>query len=62
MVESWKVMNEQLVRAARAISPEIPRRKLTVGGQPVTLEFIVNDYVRHLLRHLHHIGLEVEGT
>ena len=51
---------QQLIRAASAISPQAAGRKLTVGGaNPVTLDFLVNDYVSHLLYHLRHIGIDV---
>jgi hypothetical protein len=60
VIECWRVMNQQLVRAASAVSPQAAERKLTVGGgNPVTLDFLVNDYVDHLLHHLRHIGIDV---
>ena len=55
----WLVMNEHLLRAASAISPEAGERGLTLGGKPMTLGFLVEDYVNHLLHHLQHIGVEV---
>jgi DinB superfamily len=59
MIECWRVMNQQLVRAASIISPRTSNRKLTVGGgNPVTLAFLVDDYVDHLLHHLRHIGVD----
>jgi len=60
IIECWRVMNQQLIRAASIISPRIANRKLTVGGgNPITLGFLVDDYVRHLLHHLRHIGVDV---
>ena len=42
------------------IPPQAGERKLTVGGgDPITLGFLVKDYVDHLLHHLRHIGIEV---
>src|SRR5438128_7875395 len=32
IIDCWQVMNQQLVRAASAISPQAANRKLTVGG------------------------------
>jgi len=53
-------VSQQLIRAASAISPQAGERKLTVGaGDPITLGFLVKDYVDHLLHHLRHIGIEV---
>lgn len=60
IIGRWSMMNQQLVRAARAISLQAAERKLTVGGgEPMTLEFLVEDYVHHLLHHLQHIGIDV---
>jgi hypothetical protein len=60
IIGRWRVLNEQLVGAASAISQQAAERKLTVGGgNPITLSFLVNDYVDHLLHHLRHIGIDV---
>lgn len=60
IIGRWRVLNEQLVDAASAISQQAAERKLTVGGgSPITLSFLVNDYVDHLLHHLRHIGIDV---
>lgn len=60
IIDCWRVMNQQLVRAASAISPQAAERNLTVGGgNPVTLDSLVNDYVDHLMHHLRHIGIGV---
>ena len=60
IIECWRVMNQQLIRAGSAISPQAAERKLTVGGgSPITLDFLANDYVDHLLHHLRHIGIDV---
>lgn len=59
IIECWQVMNQQLIRAASIISPLALERTLTVGGgNPITLGFLVNDYVDHLLHHLRHIGID----
>jgi hypothetical protein len=60
IIEWWRTVSQQLIRAASAISPQAGERKLTVGGgDPITLGFLVKDYVDHLLHHLRHIGIEV---
>jgi DinB superfamily len=60
IIECWRVMNLQLIRAAGSISPRDADRKLTLGGgNPITLGFLVDDYVDHLLHHLRHIGVDV---
>jgi len=58
IIEGWRVMNQQLIRAASSIAPRAPERKLTVGGNPMTLGLLLNDYVDHLLHHLRHIGID----
>jgi DinB family protein len=58
IIERWRIMNQHLLRAASAISPQAAERKLTVGGgKPITLGFLLTDYVDHLLHHLRHIGI-----
>jgi len=60
IIEFWRMMNQQLIRSASTMSPQAAERKLTVGGgQPITLDFRVRDYVDHLFHHLRHIGIEV---
>ena len=60
IIECWRTVSQQLIRAASAISPQAGERRLTVGrGDPITLGFLVKDYVDHLLHHLRHIGIEV---
>ena len=57
VVGRWRMMNEHLLRAASGVSPQAEKRKLTVGGKEMTLAFLIEDYVRHLLHHLGHIGV-----
>lgn len=53
LVELWLAMNRQMLHIARRIKPESLDASIIVGNNPpVTLEFIVNDYVRHLEHHL----------
>ena len=59
IIERWHMMNEQLVRAASAISPQSAGRRLTVAGKSMTLGFLVKDYVDHMLHHLRHIGVDL---
>jgi hypothetical protein len=61
IVERSKTTNQHLISAARFIAlSDASSRRLTVGGKPGTLELVVEDYIRHLLHHVHHIGAEVE--
>jgi hypothetical protein len=59
IIECWRVMNQQLIRAGSMISPQTSNRRLTVGGgNPITLGFLLKDYLDHLLHHLRHIGVD----
>jgi hypothetical protein len=63
VIEYWRMMNQHLIRAASAISRQAADRKLTLGGgKPITLDFLVSDYVDHLLHHLGHIGIHVNDA
>lgn len=53
------MMNEQLLRAARAISPRSAVRRLTVAGKSMTLAFLVKNYLDHMIHHQRHIGVDV---
>jgi hypothetical protein len=60
VIDLWLVLNRQLLAAARAAPDAAWSRMLTVGGgAPMTLAFLVDDYVRHLAHHLRHIGAGV---
>jgi hypothetical protein len=63
IIEYWRMMNQHLIRAASAISRQAADLKLTVGeGKPITLDFLLSDYVDHLLHHLGHIGIHVNDA
>lgn len=60
LVGLWRSLNRQLVRAAESISDDGWARTCTIDdSQPLTIRFIVDDYVVHLLHHLAHIGVQV---
>jgi hypothetical protein len=60
IIDRWQVLNEHLLHAATAISPQATELKLEVGGKRMTLGFVVTDYVDHLLHHLRHIGVDID--
>ena len=60
LVGLWTALNHQLVTAAETVPQSAWSHTLTIGnGQPVTLEFVFEDYVAHMVHHLEHIGIEV---
>ena len=62
LIELWRALNVQLLSAAEAAKTEHHVRSCSVGGSaPLTLSFIFDDYVRHMLHHLEHVGVNMEG-
>jgi hypothetical protein len=59
LIELWQALNRQLLRAAESVPESAWRRTLTVAGsEALTLQFVFEDYVAHMLHHLQHIGIE----
>lgn len=53
LVDFWLAYNHHLLHVARNIRPEFYGTEIVIGAsEPVTLEFVVIDYVRHLEHHL----------
>lgn len=60
LIQIWRDANLQLASAANAISESVWSRELSVNGDaPITIRFLFNDYVKHMLHHLEHIGIAV---
>lgn len=56
LVEFWQVYNLNLVRVISNIPADKLHHKLSIGGgDPVTLEYVIRDYVGHLKHHLRQI-------
>ena len=56
LVELWRAYNLHLLRVVALIPAEKLSHQCSVkGGEPVTLRFLVEDYVRHLQHHLRQI-------
>jgi hypothetical protein len=56
LISFWTLYNKHLLEIARQIPAEAFSRQCCIAKeQPVTLEFIINDYLRHLEHHLHQI-------
>ena len=61
MIELWRALNQQLLAAAEATSDSAWARTCTIAdSQPLTLKFVFEDYIEHMLHHLKHIGIEVD--
>lgn len=61
LIALWAAGNGQLLAAAEAAPPAAWSHKLTIGGsEPLTLGFVLEDYIEHMAGHLRHIGIEVD--
>jgi len=57
LIELWSVLNNQLLAAASSASDKDWARTCTIGeSDALTLRFVFDDYVDHMLGHLKHIG------
>jgi len=60
LIERWRILNQQLLAAAEAGPDSAWSRTCTIdGSKPLTLKFVFDDYLDHMLHHLGHIGIEV---
>lgn len=61
LIGLWAALNHQLLAAAEAAEDSAWSRTCTIGDSaPLTLQFVFDDYVHHMLQHLRHIGVEVD--
>jgi hypothetical protein len=61
LIEVWQALNRQLLAAAETVSDAAWSRTLRVAGsEPLTLQFVFEDYVAHMVHHLQHIGIDVD--
>jgi hypothetical protein len=56
VMELWRRYNLHLAEVAKRIPVESLSRLCHTGGEPVTLEFLIDDYVVHQEHHLRHIA------
>ena len=61
MIELWRDLNKQLLAAAEAAPDPAWSRTCTIAdSQPLTMKFVFEDYIAHMLHHLKHIGIETD--
>jgi hypothetical protein len=61
LIELWQALNRQLLAAAESVPDSAWSHTLTVAGsEPLTLQFVFEDYVTHMLHHLQHIGIATD--
>jgi hypothetical protein len=56
LIELWTLYNRHLLHIVRQVPAEALAARGTMGGQDVTLEFIIVDYLDHLKHHLAQIA------
>jgi hypothetical protein len=62
LIQLWSALNRQLLAAAQAVKPEDWARTCTIGdSETLTLKFVFEDYIEHMLHHLGHMGVAVDG-
>jgi len=60
LIGLWAALNRQLLAAAEAAPESAWTRTLTIADSaPLTLKFVFDDYVDHMLHHLRHMGVEL---
>jgi hypothetical protein len=61
LIELWQCLNRQLLAAAEAVPENAWLRTCTIADSgPLTLKFVFEDYLEHMIHHLKHIGIEVD--
>ena len=60
LITLWTVLNQHLLVAAQSVPENAWTHTCSVGdSEPMTLQFVFEDYIRHMLHHLQHIGIDV---
>ena len=63
MIYLWRALNRQLLVAAEAVPESAWSRTCTIADSlPLTLKFVFEDYVKHMIHHLHHIGIKTDDV
>jgi hypothetical protein len=61
LIYLWRALNLQLLAAAEAAPDSAWLRTCTIAdSQPLTLKFVFEDYIEHMLHHLIHLGIEAD--
>lgn len=61
LIGLWKALNVQLLAAARTVPDSAWPRTCTIAdSKPLTLKFVFEDYIEHMMHHLRHIGIQLD--
>ena len=59
VIALWEALNRHLLAAARAVPQDGWARTCTVAGsEPMTLQFLLADYISHMRGHLEHMKVK----
>jgi hypothetical protein len=60
LIALWAELNHHMLNAARRVPPAARSRQCTIGGSAsMTLGFVIEDYVDHMVHHLQHVGISL---
>ena len=60
LIALWSALNAHMLNAARRVPDAALAHLCTIGSGPaMTLGFVIEDYVDHMVHHLGHIGIAV---
>lgn len=63
LIRQWQVLNEHLLMTVTSVQEADWSRMCTIGNSgPLTLRFVVDDYVKHMVHHLKHIGVAIDDS
>ena len=63
LINLWRAGNAQLLAAAETAPQSAWSHTLTISdSDPMTLGFVLDDYVVHMASHLRHIGIEIDDV
>ncbi len=61
LIAIWTALNRQLLAAAEAVPDSGWSRTCTIADSAsLTLKFVFDDYLDHMMQHLRHMGVEVD--
>ena len=61
LIETWEALNRQLLAAAEAVPDSAWTRTCTIGDSaPLTIQFVLEDYIHHMREHLRHMKVQVD--
>src|SRR5450631_3039174 len=61
LIETWEALNRQLLAAAETAPEAAWARTCTIGDSaPLTIQFVLEDYIHHMRDHLRHMKVPIE--